>query len=143
MQRVLSREVTADDGVTYPEGTPVDALPAGNRESIIGTGWSKLISNSEPVEADEPAGETEPPPPDPSAAEASDQTEAAEPEAVADESPLMSSLGLSDDLVELLTAAGVLTVAQAKQYRQTNGSFRTIKGIGKVSDGLINSMIDQ
>lgn len=40
-QRVLSRAVTGDDGRVYPEGTPLDRLPESNRESVLGTGWTR------------------------------------------------------------------------------------------------------
>lgn len=148
MQRVLARSVIADDGVEYSEGTPIERLPESNRDSLVSTGWTKSLAADPEPESEESEPGNEP---------ASDQTpEAAESGATedtespagpvdspVDDSPAITTLGLSDEITSLLTAAGVLTVTQAKQYRETNGSFRTIKGIGKVSDGLINSLLDQ
>jgi len=41
MKKVLSRSVQCSDGVTYPEGTPIEDCPAENRDSIVGSGWTK------------------------------------------------------------------------------------------------------
>jgi len=146
MQRVLSRAVKVE-GVDYAEGTPLDKVPEGNHASLIGTGWTRL--DPDPVEhADDPdgsddsAGDDDAPDPD---APAGDPLPDSPPDAndTADESPTLTELGLSDELSELLSGANVTTKAEAIRYRETNGSFRTIKGIGKVSDGLINTLLDQ
>lgn len=146
MQRVLARAVTVE-GVDYAEGTSLDAIPEGNRESLIGTGWTRPdATESDQVEQSEsstdglsPADDDLPTSGDPSPA--SDEPQQP-PEAI-DDSPAITTIGLADDVTELLVGAGVTTVNAAKQYRELNGSFRTIKGITKVRDGLINTLLDQ
>jgi hypothetical protein len=162
MQRVLSRSVTAG-GVTYPEGTDVEQLPATNRASVIGSGWTRYASDEEEdPEPSEPAGEPQGASPgasepaendEPSTTndepvttddtDATDQAEAADPLAEIQ----LQDLEISDELKELLHGAELdgqplVTVLDAIRFRQANGdSFRVIKGIGKVGNAEINQAI--
>lgn len=164
---VLARAVTGDDGRVYPEGTTLDRLPESNRDSLIGTGWTRLV----PVDQSHPEQSDGASDPDAAAAstavpdsadtdtvaetpadDAGAEPAIAEPTdiepavvdatAEADESPAISSLDLSPEIVELLAGAGVTTVAEAIAHRAAHGSFRTIKKIGKASDALITAAID-
>lgn len=166
MQRVLSRDVTAD-GRVYPEGTPVDELPEANRESAIGTGWTRPARRDQPApdespdvhdgdsapDADSPAPTALPTPTDAAATpepspEATEQPPAVE--ATADaaatetstDSRTIADLDLTVEVRELLTGAGITTVAEAIVHRTAQGSFRTIKKIGKATNDLINAQID-
>lgn len=144
MQRVLARAVTVE-GVDYAEGTSLDNLPEGNRESLIGTGWTReVMPEPELLEQtdSEPGVDSPSLVDDPATGEslAEDLPEITD---VPDDSPAITSIGLADEVAELLVGAGVTTVTAAKQYREINGSFRTIKGITKVRDGLINTLLDQ
>ena len=168
-QRVLSRAVTGDDGREYPEGTPLDRLPESNRESILGTGWTRpapAASTSDDSNPEQSDGDSAPDAsavstaatdsadtgtaaetPADTTAEVTDQPAVVvdatdETESLTDESPAIASLDLSPDLVELLAGAEITTVAEAIAHRAAHGSFRTIKKIGKASDALITAAID-
>lgn len=144
MLRVLSREVFCE-GKTYLEGTSLERLPECHRSSLIGTGWTRLVAESAEEEAaqDEPEPEPEPEPAaEPEPEPSPKPTVKPKPEPPADD-PSIDSLGLGEDVVELLAEAGITTISQAKDYRNINKSFRVIKGIGKVTDGEINAAIDQ
>jgi hypothetical protein len=153
MQReVLSRSVICSDGMTYEAGTPIEQLPADNRESCSRSGWTHM----ETVVAQDPSDQTDQSDQtDLLESDPSDQTEqtdlknaAPAPEvlsepsdAVAKETPLTLT-DLDDRVLELLAAVEITTVEQARQHLETNRTFRTIEGIGKQSDAAIRAAIE-
>ena len=51
----ITRNITVD-GVEYPQGTPVDKLPARVRESVVSTGWASPMAMPSPdVDPADPA----------------------------------------------------------------------------------------
>lgn len=149
----LNRTVHAD-GVPYPPGTPLSALPPCNQESVRLNGWATEASGSEPEPASQPepvvdpvptpeGDEAEPPsvPEDPAPSEP-------EPIVVAEPDPepvAMTSLdsieGLSREHLELLTIQGIHTLEQARDYLAANKSFRPLRGIGRAGDEQIRQAL--
>lgn len=149
MKRVLNRAVLASDGVTYPEGTPVEKLPAEHHESLNSIHWSRPAPVDEPVAEPEqkPEAAVEAAQDESSESESPDpeQTpEVVEPEVSdddSDETPLEDVGELKTEHRELLESAGVATVEQAKAYLANNKTFRTVSGIGKVGDQEIREAL--
>lgn len=149
MQRVLTRDVRAANGITYPAGTPLDKLPPENRESLAAVCWTRLVPT--PQAAPEPAPvvqrvDDEPESdPEPETSETAPTVVADEPVAppAADESPAIATLALSEDIKERLINAGIHTVDQAKAYAAANKGFRTIKGIVRATNEQILAAIGE
>ncbi|QDV23436.1 hypothetical protein [Aureliella helgolandensis] len=165
--QVLSRPVRCSDGVTYPEGTPLDRLPDENRESVSMSGWTRIrraTPDIRPVlEPGEPNGSPDPERESSNAPGASSDTVPApgtggspEPDSgdsrtTEDNTPAIADLALEQKFADLLTkdetakfpdGRSIRTVADAREFRQLNGSFRVIKGIAKAGDEAINKAID-
>jgi len=148
MRLVLSRPIKASDGVTYPEGTPLDQLPAENRESLAGICWTRPAP-PKPVIVDVPPESTIVEPVADSAVEIKPigmpiaSAPPTSPPEMPDESPSIDTLELSDDIKSKLAGAGIATVAQARAYALANKGFRTIKGIVKATNEQIIEAISE
>ena len=156
---ILGCNVVAD-GKDYPAGTELEKLPKRCRESA--RRWCRTAGNPSPPAAgnsggssddakgnDEPANETNPPEPEKDSQDGEtnpgkdDANEpAAETVVRTDLDRPIAELELSDDIKDLLSAEGILTIGNALEYLTTNKSFRIIKGIGKVSNQQILDQIE-
>lgn len=136
-------------GRLFPEDTPIEHIPSGNRESV------RLRYSKEIDVPDRPRAaatkkvsqteETQPPtPPAPPAAPPAPSTPP-EPEPATIEPEPESSTPLptmAEELLVLLKAGGIETVEQAKDYFTKNKSFRALKGVGEAKDLEIRVALD-
>lgn len=142
------------DGRLFPEDTPIDEIPPGNRESVR-MRYSKEIDVSPvskspprpPVKAPKapPAAEKVDPPSadkvDPQA-QAEGAGQESSPEAsTADESTNTPLPAMAEELVVLLKAGGIETVEAATEYFTRNKSFRPLKGVGEAKDEEIRKAL--
>jgi hypothetical protein len=153
MQReVLSRSVICSDGMTYEAGTPIEQLPADNRESCSRSGWTHMetVVDEDPSNQTHQSDQTDLSESDPlDAVEQADLNNAAhapevtseQSDTVAKETPLTLT-DLDDRVLELLAAVEITTKEQAQAHLATNRTFRTIEGIGKQSDAAIRAAIE-
>lgn len=148
MKHTLTRQVICD-GREYGAGTDLADIPKRYRESIVDSGWSEC---SDPNAAVDDAGESVMPDEIPvapveAAAEDSAADDAANEQVEQDQADRpdldrpINELGLSDDITSLLSGAGITNIGEALAHKQTHQSFRTIKGIGKVSNEQIVAAI--
>lgn len=145
IKTILRVAVLCNDGVTYPPGTPIEQIPAANRESVALRYAEDVIVDEGKPEPPKPAAKKQPAPQSPTP-EPSPPAEAPQgappppppsdpsPEPDPDPQPATPLPAMAEELLALLKAGGIETLEQATEYVAKNKSFRPLKGIGDAKD---------
>lgn len=134
MKYVTNREITIDVAgkrVLLARGEPLDGIDAGQLESMRLTG---AAINADDFVADVAIASDE------TASDDSDDSQQSSDDAA---DVALASLGLSQSILEALSAEGIETVADALDYLDENpdAGFDAISGIGDSSDQKIRAAI--
>lgn len=147
----LNRTVMAD-GVEYPPGTALAALPQCNQESVLLNGWAQELDQTDQSAETDQDQSDQTDRADQDQSDQTDQTDQADQDqtdpAPVQDMPAPVSVtdlatfpDLNPDHLELLQSQGIHTLEQAQDYLAANKSFRPLKGIGRAGDEQIRSAL--
>lgn len=143
MSYVATRQVSVEiqgERVLVDRGTPLDNIDAGQIEGMLQIGLA--VPAADFVADDEPDAEPAEGDADPEAGDDAQESQPDEGEPTGDDVAL-ASLGLSQSILEALSAEGIETVGDARDYLEENPEegFDAITGIGESSDQKIRAAI--